>query len=102
MSAHGGVRSGAGRKKGGKNKILDEAERAAHASEGITPLEYMLSVLRDESNDVAQRLDAAKAAAPYMHAKLSTVEVRGDADKPVATTMKVEIVRSSAPVDPDR
>lgn len=38
------------------------------------PLDYMLSLLRDESLDTAQRFEAAKAAAPYVHARLSQVD----------------------------
>ena len=32
---------------------------------GMTPLDYMLSIMRDENEDKRERLDAAKAAAPY-------------------------------------
>lgn len=38
------------------------------------PLDYLLSVLRNEQNDTKTRFDAAVAAAPYVHAKLSSVE----------------------------
>lgn len=37
------------------------------------PLEFMLKIMRDESADRAERLDMAKAAAPYVHAKLSAI-----------------------------
>lgn len=73
----GGKREGAGRKKGAATRINEEARRAAHAT-GITPLEYMLGVLRDPSQPNDRRDDMAKAAAPYLHARLSnaTVTVR--------------------------
>lgn len=58
-------------------------------AEGITPLEYMLSVMRDESNDQAVRLDAAKAAAPYVHPKLNAIEHSG----PDGGALIVEVVR---------
>ena len=38
---------------------------------GLTPLEFMLRVMRDEGADEAKRLDAAKAAAPYVHPRLN-------------------------------
>jgi hypothetical protein len=62
---HGGARRGAGRPRGAANRFSEQA-RAEAAAEGITPLEYMLGVLRDETNELSVRMDAAKAAAPYM------------------------------------
>lgn len=46
-------------------------------SEKISPLAYMLSVLADESADVKRRDDMAKAAAPYMHPRLSNLDHGG-------------------------
>lgn len=88
--ARGGKRPGAGRPKGAANKRTREVADKA-AQDGITPLEYMLDVMRDVSADRSERMDAAKAAAPYIHPRLSTVEHTGDADKPVAVTM-IELV----------
>ena len=48
------------------------------AASGLTPLEYMLSVMRDAGADESKRLDAAKAAAPYVHARLTSVEHSGE------------------------
>lgn len=50
---------------------MDEKLGAIEAS-GLLPLDYMLAILRDESQPVAQRFMAAKEAAPYVHAKLAT------------------------------
>lgn len=72
--ARGGRRENAGRKKGVPNTKTQEQIKAVVES-GITPLEYMLGLLRDEMQDPERRLDAAKAAAPYVHAKLSSVEL---------------------------
>jgi hypothetical protein len=41
-------------------------------------LEYLVSVYTDEGNPLNVRLDAAKAAAPYVHPRLSAVEVSSD------------------------
>ncbi len=70
--ALGGARPGAGRKKGGANRINDEARKKA-LEDGLSPLEYLLGVMRDIRQDDARRLDAAKAAAPYVHARLANV-----------------------------
>jgi hypothetical protein len=75
--ARGGKREGAGRKPGSPNKATQE-QREEIAASGLTPLEYMLKVMRDAGADEAKRLDAAKAAAPYCHARLSAVELSGE------------------------
>lgn len=71
--AHGGARPGAGRPKGGTNKIT--AEAIARAEEGgELPLDFLLRIMRDAEADEAKRIDCAKAAAPYIHAKLASIE----------------------------
>lgn len=76
MAARGGARPGAGRKKGSPNKATQE-QREAVAQSGTTPLEYLLDVMRN-GTDPSARLDAAKAAAPYVHPKLSSVEMKAN------------------------
>jgi hypothetical protein len=87
--AHGGKRPNAGRPKNAANKF-SEAARAKAAAKGITPLEYFLSVLRNEELDRAERMDAGKAAAPYMHARLESVKHSGDAENPIQTVTRIE------------
>ena len=71
-----------GRPKGSKNhqsKINSLASKYE-----LTPLNYMLQVLNDDSTDEngvalvsrAEKMDAAKAAAPYVHARLQSVTVQ--------------------------
>lgn len=74
--AKGGARPGAGRKPNIPNKRTAETAAAVEAS-GLTPLDYLLSVMRDDLLDRDARVDAAKAAAPYVHAKLAAVEFSG-------------------------
>jgi hypothetical protein len=69
-----------GRQKGGVDKIKREAILAA---QGITPLDYMLGIVRNEQEDRTVRLDAAKAAAPYVHARLQAVTLGGDPENPI-------------------
>lgn len=80
--ARGGARPGAGRKQGAITKRTREiAEKAIKG--GLTPLDYMLSVLRNEANTAEDRFEAAKAAAPYVHAKLAAVEHTGKDGDPL-------------------
>ena len=48
-----------------------------------TPLEYMLSTLRDETENTSERMKAAINAAPYVHPKLQNIAHTGDKDNPV-------------------
>ncbi|MEE4108454.1 MAG: hypothetical protein V2I24_03850 [Halieaceae bacterium] len=73
----GGARPRAGRPPGAKNKATRAREKAITES-GLSPLEYLIQVYRDEAEDTGKRLDAAKAAAPYLHPRLSSVQVSGD------------------------
>lgn len=79
MAGKGGARAGAGRKKGGSNeatgKRVDVAIRALR--NGITPLEYMLQVMRNPKASESRRDEMARAAAPFVHPRLSTHEVGG-------------------------
>ena len=78
----GGVRPNSGRPKGAKNVKTLEQVQAVVAS-GLSPLEYLLSVVRDVGADEGKRIDAAKAAAPYVHAKLQPVDGDGDTKQTV-------------------
>jgi hypothetical protein len=74
-----------GRKKGTPNHIT--VERKAKLSEaqmaGLTPLDYMLGILRDEDAKPDARMAAAVHAAPYIHPKLATIEHGGKDGSPV-------------------
>ena len=72
----GGARKGAGRKPGAINKATAKAREKAEAG-GIMPLDFMLAVMRDETAPRDERQDMAKAAAPYVHAKLASIEHSG-------------------------
>lgn len=87
IGTKGGARPGAGRKKGEPNKRTAALQAAVEAS-GITPLEYMLQVMRNDLNDLPVRLDAAKSAAPYVHAKLANVTLAGDKDSPLTVVVR--------------
>jgi len=76
--ARGGSREGAGRKPGAITRLTREI--AEKGLQGVTPLDFMLEAMRDEKNAFDVRFDAAKAAAPYVHAKLAAVDARLDID----------------------
>lgn len=54
--------------------ILDDLARERSAITGQTPLEFLLEVMRDTRNSLYTRMEAAKSAAPYCHARLARVE----------------------------
>lgn len=72
----------AGRVKGTPNRRT-KAKAAKIAESGLTPLEYMLGVLRDPTARAADRMDAAKGAAPYCHPRLTAVEMTGKGGGPI-------------------
>lgn len=96
-SGRGGARKGAGRKKGSATKRTREiADRALE--DGLTPLEYMLQIMRADSfhedpKIEAQRemlrFEAAKASAPYVHPRLATVEHMGAGGGPIDHNLTV-------------
>ena len=79
--AAGGKRLGAGRRKGTTNAKLYSVRAAViqagrnAAVQGITPLEYMLKVMRT-SNDQKRRDIMAIAAAAYVHPRLTSVDAK--------------------------
>lgn len=75
--ARGGARPGAGRPKGSVSKLSQEVAAEA-VKAGITPLDYMLAVMRDKNASQARRDEMAKAVAPYVHPRLSSVESKNE------------------------
>jgi len=82
----GGLRAGAGRPKGVKegkrmtrstpeNRLPPPDVARAAIDAGLTPLEYMLAVMRDPGADQVRRDRMAMAAAPYCHARMADERV---------------------------
>ena len=95
MANHGGRRTGAGRKPGAiATKSREVASRAM--SEGITPLEYMLQVLRSDKSNNLEKMDAAKAAAPYIHARLNAVDMTAKVQQDERTITDAELLAIAA------
>jgi len=83
-----------GRQRGTPNKKTLEMKRvvadaqAKAIADGITPLEYMLAVMRDDHADRARRDWAAAAAANYVHPKLASTQIGGDKDDPLTIVVR--------------
>ena len=110
--SHGGRRNGSGRKKSVPNRVTNDLRLRLLAS-GKSPLEFLTDLFRapeptprkDESilafverrkQWAHDRLEAGKAAAPFYHSKLATIEDTGKdggASQHV-THMQVEFVHS--------
>ena len=90
--ARGGARQGAGRKQGAATRrtraIADQA-----AEHGVLPLDVMLEAMRTHhaAGDLDKAAVFAKDAAPYLHARLQSVDLGNKNDEPLI----VNIVRFS-------
>lgn len=83
MSTRGGRRIGAGRKRGSHTKRVRETIEAATTA-GLSPLQYMLSVLNDPDADVRRRDAMAIASAQFVHPRLAQVAL-----SPVANSITI-------------
>jgi hypothetical protein len=75
----GGARPGAGRPKGAVSRMTQKAREEA-AAVGMLPHEFLAAVARGEEIDghlptFEERVDAAKAAAPFYAPKLAATQV---------------------------
>ena len=89
QSNRGGRRQGAGRKPGSATLRTRQKANEIAASGEITPLDYMLQTLRDENLSHDERMDAAKSAAPYVHARLAAVNVGGQDGNPIQSVTRI-------------
>lgn len=69
------AKRGRGRPKGSYNKASKAQVERLTEKGGLSPLEYLASIYQNEAEDIRLRVDAAKAAAPYVHARLATTEL---------------------------
>jgi len=76
---------------------------ARAAAEGISPLEVMMTAMREawENGDKEKAVQVAEKAAPYIHAKLAAVQHSGDADNPVAYQIMSGVTRQDDPTNDD-
>lgn len=72
----GGYREGSGRKKGSTHKVsLSTVQDIMDKEDFQNPLEIILKIMNKayENEDYKLALEAAKGAAPYLHARLNEV-----------------------------
>lgn len=97
-SRRGGAREGAGRPKGALNRrSIAAIEAVAERWPDWSPLEHFATVANDETLEPEIRLDAAKAAAPFIHAKLK--QVVADMDEVVELEARIAAARLQAQAD---
>ena len=92
-NGRGGARAGAGRPAGSLSSKTQQLV-AQLTADGLSPLEFMLTHMRDVKNPESFRADMAKAAAPYIHPRLSSTEVSGAGGKSL-----IPAVIGTVPVD---
>ena len=68
-NGHGGLREGAGRKST-KHEFVDTGE--------LTPLDYLLGLMRNKRTKQAIKIECAKAAMPYCSHRLIAAEIQSD------------------------
>jgi hypothetical protein len=76
----GSIRKAGGRPKGSRNKRTLELIQRAEAK-GISPLDLMLEAMHDlwQEGDRLAAFACAEKVAPYLHARLATVEQKVEA-----------------------
>ena len=77
-----------GRKKGVPNKANAKRE-AEIAKSGKTPLQFLIDRMRNAKAAMTERIECAKAAAPYVHPRLQATEIRN----PDGETLVIRVVR---------
>ena len=68
-NGHGGHREGAGRKTT-KHEYVDDGE--------LSPLQFLLDLMRNKRTRQAIKIEAAKAALPYCSARLISADIQAD------------------------
>ncbi len=80
-NGHGGRRPGAGRPKGSIERFTSSNLKHFRERYPTSPLDHMMTVINAPPGTPgvtnARRDDMAKAAAPYLHQKLSSLELTG-------------------------
>jgi len=83
-----GAKTG-GRKKGTPNKRSVELIELLESGE--SPLHYMLRVMRDPKAGPERRDQMAKATAPYMHPRLTAIEVSDNDEIPYQAPVSINV-----------
>jgi hypothetical protein len=71
---YGGRREGSGRKRGGFNRLTKEVIEKALAAP-VHPVDFLLSMVANESLSMRERGAAAQSLLPYVATRLSSAEI---------------------------
>lgn len=86
MAKTGGARPGAGRPIGSVSRRSADTVDKAMAG-GVTPVEFMLDIMRDQKADRKERTWAAEKVAPYVHPRPAPMERTVQIDLPNTATI---------------
>jgi hypothetical protein len=95
----GAKRPGAGRPKGVRNRKTI-ALTAAIEAPGLTPLDYMLSVMRNPEEPEERRMQMAKAALPLMHKRIRPLKPKDEGPPVQIAWIERIIVDQTEAADP--
>jgi hypothetical protein len=102
-NGHGGRRNGSGRKAGGSNLRTREARAFAEQArdQGVTPLDAMLQCMRKHhaAGDLDRAAEVGRWCAPYLHPRLSSVDVAASLTAPPPPIQFIEVVRDRPRAD---
>jgi hypothetical protein len=91
-SRRGGRRFGAGRPKGSRNRrtteMLERVER-----EGLTPIDFLLGVMRNSELELRDRVNAAGVVCPFVHPRLSVLRTYIDPDRMTDAELSIALAR---------
>lgn len=90
--ARGGARANAGRKTSKPKELLIRRSQLTAANAKVTPLDYLMNVLQDTKQDQKVRFQAAIAAAPYVHPRLSNATVTTTVKRSVDELTTAELI----------
>ena len=92
----GGSRAGAGRKAGTGDAAMRKMTLARvlgsiESGPDKTPLAFLLGVMQDSKAPLRDRIQCGVAAAPYVHPKLASIEIKGNAAAPLQVQSEIGI-----------
>jgi hypothetical protein len=94
----GGSRPGAGRKKG--SKVVRTSELAIKAgAEGLSPVELLLGIVRDENQSLVFRAQCAGIVLPYVTPRLANVQIERKTDNRVLQELLEKIRDEKRTID---
>lgn len=88
-NGHGGKRAGSGRRKGAAEKRSRAIAEKVAADGNLTPLQYVIDVMRNPKTTRRRKDWAASTALPYVHPRLQSIA--GDPDKPIVHEHRISM-----------